>query len=333
MSMRPGYYVMGLNSGMEWVSEEQAISYHGHELRLRPETNDAAPSIVVEISDSLSQLDAEKILREFLSGYSWIRGTGVSELFSSFNSAAPVTIGKSQCRMINDAPVEHIPALNDPKARLALALYREAMAVNLIPYKLLGFFKVLNVVFPNGPAQKEWINSVLEELNDSQVVLRISEIRSNEGDVGYYLYTSGRCAVAHAYNDPLVNPDAPDDLRRLSKDLPVVKALAETLIEKKLGVRSYSTILEEHLYELEGFRDLFGERVVQLIKAGDSVCLDDVFDSKRLSIRLQGIESIESFESVVVTKAVAADGIVQLCFQNLGGLLVGKIHLVEVPPK
>ena len=53
------------------------------------------------------------------------------------------------------------------------------------------------------------------------------------------LYESGRCAVAHAFADPLVDPDDLADLRRLSADLDVVRALAEYLIEHELHVPRY----------------------------------------------------------------------------------------------
>jgi len=59
--------------------------------------------------------------------------------------------------------------------------------------------------------------------------------QSTELDVPRYLYASGRCAVAHAYADPLVDPDDISDLHRLSQDLYVIKAVAEHLIEVELG--------------------------------------------------------------------------------------------------
>ena len=46
----------------------------------------------------------------------------------------------------------------------------------------------------------------------------------------------------------------------------MIKALAEQFIEYELGVKSISTIFSEHLYELDGFRDMFGAgRITQII--------------------------------------------------------------------
>jgi len=55
-------------------------------------------------------------------------------------------------------------------------------------------------------------------------------------DIGEYLYTSGRCAVAHASTTPVVDPDNPEDFLRLSADMPVLRALAEHIIINELGV-------------------------------------------------------------------------------------------------
>jgi hypothetical protein len=57
-----------------------------------------------------------------------------------------------------------------------------------------------------------------------------------EPDIGNYMFVSGRCAIAHASQNPVVDPDNPNDLFRLSADMPVVRALAEHLIRQELGV-------------------------------------------------------------------------------------------------
>jgi hypothetical protein len=50
------------------------------------------------------------------------------------------------------------------------------------------------------------------------------------------LLDSHSCAIAHAHSDPIVDPDDVTDLRRLSQDIWIVKAMAEYLIETKLKV-------------------------------------------------------------------------------------------------
>jgi hypothetical protein len=129
----------------------------------------------------------------------------------------------------------------DENARIALALYREAGSVRGTPYEFLGYFKVINTRYSSGSDQVAWINRTIPLLYDKDANRRVSELSASESDVGRYLYASGRCAVAHAFNDPVVDPDDPEDTFRLSADMPVAKALAEYLIEHEYAVRSESS--------------------------------------------------------------------------------------------
>lgn len=241
-----------------------------------------------------------------------------------------MAVGKGKGRVISDAPIEHIPDPDDPKAKLALALYREAMSVNVIPYKFLGFFKVINVLHGKGNEQQGWINKAISSIRDSRCLARIAELSKTETDLGKYFYTSGRCAVAHAFADPVVNPDDPEDIRRLASDLPVIQALAKQAVEQELGVKSYSTILSDHLYELEGFRNIFDTEVVHRLKAGQQVSSEDVLVPKRLSIRLQKREPFRSFESMRAQAIPQERGIVALQFESEQGGLVAIVHLCFV---
>ncbi|MDO8137004.1 MAG: hypothetical protein Q6354_05130, partial [Candidatus Brocadiales bacterium] len=65
---------------------------------------------------------------------------------------------------------------------------------------------------------------------------RINVLEEQEEDVPEYLYKSGRCAVAHAYFEPIVDPDDAKDQLRLSQDIWLIKAIAEFLIETNLKV-------------------------------------------------------------------------------------------------
>ncbi|MGD9788547.1 MAG: methylamine utilization protein MauJ [Sulfuricellaceae bacterium] len=76
-------------------------------------------------------------------------------------------------------------------------------------------------------------------MNDSRVRERIDALQKTESDIAQYLYESGRCAVAHAFSDPLIDPDDLIHLRRLSADLDIARALAEHLIKHELHVPDY----------------------------------------------------------------------------------------------
>ena len=75
----------------------------------------------------------------------------------------------------------------------------------------------------------------------------------------------------------------------MHKDLPLVKSLAEHLIEHELGVKSEHTIWREHLYELAGFHVLFDAVTVSKLKAGTEVPLETLPPLPNLSIRLRDV--------------------------------------------
>jgi len=133
----------------------------------------------------------------------------------------------------------------DRKVRLALALFREGRTVNSTPFEFLSYFKILNIFWQDklvtlsGKRQNplvEGIRATLPRLKDDLAVRRLKALRATEPNVPTYLYESGRCAVAHAYSDPIVDPDDVSTLRRLSEDLHIVKAIAEYLIQTELKV-------------------------------------------------------------------------------------------------
>jgi hypothetical protein len=138
--------------------------------------------------------------------------------------------------VIGDCHLKTLLNPAEPKAKLALALYREGWSVNLEPYKLLGFYKVINILFHYGRDQEKWINDHLRYVKGRRALERIDHIKSENGDVGHYLYASGRCAVAHAFGDPVVNPDDPTDLNRIRSDIPLMCELAQVAIEREFGI-------------------------------------------------------------------------------------------------
>ncbi len=62
--------------------------------------------------------------------------------------------------------VDYLPDPPNPRARLALALYRDALEVNSEPFRFLGFYKIINVVRGTGPQQITWINARVNTLED-----------------------------------------------------------------------------------------------------------------------------------------------------------------------
>jgi hypothetical protein len=140
--------------------------------------------------------------------------------------------------LLKNSRLSHgVPEQCDPKAKIALALYREAIGVRSTPYEFLGYFKIINTRYPSPAEQVSWIKRTIPLLSDEDAKKRASDLSKAQADIGDYLYVSGRCAVAHAYSDPVVDPDNAEGVLRLSADMPLARALAEYLIEHEYGIR------------------------------------------------------------------------------------------------
>jgi len=218
-----------------WPAEETTIDFMGDELILRPPTDDAAADVRMHYEHPGDGLRAFETVLRFLSALSWSkRCPARAEL--RIECTSPMRGGRSKSSPIlcrGFAPSD-LNTPNNSDARLAMAIYREARSVHNTSYEFLSYFKIINIVYCNGASQKDWINNTIRHLSDAKALERISQLKSLEADIGAYLYESGRCAVAHAGVDPVVDPDDPNDFLRLSADMPVVQALAEHLMSSEL---------------------------------------------------------------------------------------------------
>ena len=226
-----------------WPTEETTVKFGGHELLLKPATRDTEQSIHVNLK-AISNQDALTLINKFLSILSWCDGTSMENLYGFSGSVTPCPVSRDKSRAIGSCICGYPfyrEILQDPKACLALALYREALTVNSVPFSFLSFFKILNILWEDkykkgSNAMIEGIRKTLPNLKHKEALERLSKLGETEPDVPKYLYESGRCAIAHAYSEPLVDPDNVADLWRLSKDIWVIRAIAEHLIEKELKV-------------------------------------------------------------------------------------------------
>jgi len=226
-----------------WPEKETKIKFGGHELLLMPLTKTTEASIHINLK-GISEIEALTLINRFLSILSWCDDVPMENLYGWSGSPKPVAIPRDTSRTsgtcIGDYPF-YRELEQDSKVRLALALYREALTVNSVPFSFLSYFKILNIFwkdrYEKGSNELiEGIRKMLSGLNDKEAVERIKQLTGSRSDIPNYLYDSGRCAIAHAYSVPLVDPDDVADLRRLSQDIWVIKAIAEKLIESELKV-------------------------------------------------------------------------------------------------
>lgn len=202
--------------------------------------------IRLETCEGFTQADADKLILEFLSALAWAEQAKALTTCGNW-CTVPLDLGTGPTGLIGDGHFDYLPDPPDPKARLALALYREGLSANLVPYQFLGFFKIINILHSHGPAQKSWIRNNLQHVADRKALARIARLEASGADIADYLYESGRCAVAHAFDQSnVVNPDSPADLIRLSEDLPIIRELSRTALEREFGIRSKRDFRREH---------------------------------------------------------------------------------------
>ncbi len=232
------WMIVTVETELEWPAEETSVPFMGRTLILRPPDDDSAADVRLQYEHPQSERRAFDAICRFLTALSWWHRRPARARLR-IGCTAPMRGGKGgygpPLRANYQLP-QAIQSPSDPKARIALALYREAISVENTPYEFLGYFKIINVCYPSGRDQITWINNTLPQLTDNRAKDRISELSTSQNDIGDYLYHSGRCAVAHACTSPVVDPDNPHDVFRLSADMPVARALAEYLIENELGI-------------------------------------------------------------------------------------------------
>ncbi|MEO9591380.1 methylamine utilization protein MauJ [Rhodopirellula bahusiensis] len=233
------WMIITVETTIGWPAIETSVTFAGETLLLRPQDGDSSADVRMQYAHPQNEHATFELISRFLSCLSWwyhmpARGD------IRISSTAPMRGGGLRPGPPLVANFSIPSDLTIPTAvvdRLSLALYREAASVNHLPFEFLGYFKVINASHNKSKDQIAWMNQALPQISDSKALSRIANLNANEPNVGKYLYGSGRCAVAHAFQAPVIDPDLSVDLYRLGDDLPVVRALAEYLIEHDLGIK------------------------------------------------------------------------------------------------
>jgi hypothetical protein len=230
---------VGISGTALWPMTETHVQFGGHTLVLRPATRETLQSIHVDL-DPISDEQALTLINRFLSVLSWCDDQPMENKYGWSGSPIPVSVPIDSKQVGSSIAFPFGRELEtDPKARLALALFREARTINSVPLSFLSYFKILNIFWEDKFRKKngvqvnqivEEIRSALPRLTESLAIERASKLSATHADIAIYLYESCRCAVAHANTTPVADPDDIHDIHRLSADIWIVKAIAEELI-------------------------------------------------------------------------------------------------------
>ena len=283
------------------------------------------PAIAMRLLAGEQFRDGQVLISHFLSSLAWAEGQAIEVVQWTGGNLPRSMGGYSGGTMMTDRfRCRYAPDPADANARLALGFYREGMYLNHVAYQCLSYFKILNIFLRNGASQIAWINANLTRITDHEATGRLQQI---SGDVGVYLYGSNRCAVAHAGGSPTADPENPEDMARLQADLPLVRALADVAIEDHFGVQSSRTVWREHLYELEGFRQLFGAAKTATIKDIGALPAAEWPILPNLSIRLEGHDVYAPLENLEAHVVDISDGKIIVDCRASTGFAVVRLGL------
>ena len=288
--------------------------YDGLTLHIKPSAEEPFADVIAVFAHDPEVDDIQLRVNRFLSSMTWKDGKAYLTLGSGgwgtsfFEKSKPQFFYREKRQspygVITEYDFEHLHVSKDTHQNLGLALYRDALGVNNDFYRFLNFYKIINIRHARGKQQMEWINANISRLESSTSwtaplgVERLEELQKHESDIGHYLYVQGRTAIAHAYMKPIRDPDIPKDRMTIAQDISLMRALAEMFIEQELGVPSIGTTWREHLYELSGFKSLFGDTLTQRLKSSEDVPMTDFPRIPLLSIGLKEKASYQALEKL-----------------------------------
>lgn len=233
----------GVTSQVTWPDKQKKVKYSGFIFMLMPLTKEYSASVHIELK-GINNTEGLTLINRFLSALAWKCDQPAINHYGLSGNPNPVPVPKYRIPY-GHSPTDGFPdevyEITDKKAILAVALYREVRSLDNVAYQFLSYFKILNIFWNDKTksGKNELIDGIrctLSELIEKDCIRRLNEIERNEGDPAKYLYKSGRCAVAHAFADPIVDPDDVTDLHRLSEDLWLMRFLAAHLIKKRFGI-------------------------------------------------------------------------------------------------
>ena len=133
--------------------------------------------------------------------------------------------------------------------------------------------------------------------------------------------------MAHAYSELIADPENIADRTRFSKDLPLVQALAELAIESELGIKLQGTVWREHLYQIEGFRNILGEDITSRIIRKDATIDVSTIRFPSLSLRVRDRDQLTYFSGLTATAKATEEGVLWIECLSRSTLLHALIGL------
>jgi hypothetical protein len=293
------WIVANISTNSIWPITSQKVRWRGVDIWIMPIMKGFCPAVAMKVPPGKSHVECQELVLRFLSTLSWVEERGFmveGNGLSGGNLPRPMLRDKERGFAIcKEFDVSYFPEVTDEKAMLALSLMREGRGLNHVGYAFLSFYKILETAFSKDPKRIAWISASIAGLTGFGVKEALDGIRAQgiatPEDIGIHLFKSGRCAMAHGAHKPIVDPDKPEDLRRLGSELPIVRALAVKAIEEVFGVETRGTNYRKHLYELDGFKKILGPDIVAHMQNGTAPAGQPILKIPDISIRIRDKET------------------------------------------
>lgn len=310
---------VNVDTRLSWPTVPQSFIFEGHTLWVIPYTTDNHPGLALNRPANLDRDEAWAMLHRALSVLSWVQDSGAAVVhMTGGNLPRMMGLSRQYGGAIQDAfDLSDLPQIQDDRGRLALALIREGRGLNHPAYAFLSFYRALETAIPDGAARGTWLTEQIDNIEGCRAKEALAKLRETvNGDIGVHLRDSGRHAIAHAKSDPIINPDDPRDARRLQSELPIIEALAVLAIEQHLGVQTRHRVWQEHLYELRGWKLVFGEEIVAGVLAGNPPTEGQEVDAPVINVRLRRSAPFAPFEEMRPLQASYGIGKIEVVYQS-----------------
>jgi hypothetical protein len=324
LAERADWIVANLDTSISWPVEAQKVAYLGTEFWLVPITRESYPAVATK-RHAESREEVRSRLMRFLSAVSWSESAGI--MVDSFGGGSlPRPMGRqksSGLTITQDLNLTYLPEPADDRGRLALALMREARGLNHPAYAFLSFYRVLEAAIPAPhPARDKWIATNLGRLRNPHAQDALKALNAaGVLNVADHIRKARRHAIAHAASGTIINPDDIKESDNIRSELPIMIGLAELAIEEEIGVRTRHTIWKEHLFELEGFKNLLGadrvQRIVDRVTPSDG----EVIDLPPIDVELRRREPYAPLQRMQPYHASQVENRLQLVYASPDGLV------------
>lgn len=327
LATRGHWIVATLATGIPWPVKTHKVVYRGLDFWIIPPTQETSPAVALRLERDATSEHRTQMMR-FLSALSWTQGYGIR--VSGLGGGSMPFLSSSRAAggytLTGDFVVRDLPEPN-AQGQLALALMREARGLDHSAYSFLTFYRVLEAALPKGRARGVWIADALDKL-EGRAKEALGKVRARGiDDVGAHIQRARRQAIAHAAEQPIMDPDDYSVVRELYEELPLIEGLAERAIEEIFGIPTRSSIYRAHLYELAGFRDILPPDLIKQIMEGPWEDISGTIDVPLIDIELRRSEPFTALRGMVPVAADIAEGVLKLLCRSPDNLIDFEFEL------